>query len=67
MRIVALFCYGWLASQSVFILLMLLQIRRNGILTAVEPNSAILNAEIALTGLVILVAITMFIRERLSF
>ena len=66
MRIVALFCYGWLASQSGFFLWMLWQIKSNGVLTAVEPNTAILNAEIAVTSLVILVAITMFIRERLS-
>jgi hypothetical protein len=66
MKIVALFCYSWLASQSALFLWMLWQIRSNGILTAVEPNAAILNTEIALTSLVILAAITMFIRERLS-
>ena len=66
MRIVALICYGLLASQSGFFLWMLWQIRSKGILTAVEPNTPILNAEIAITGLVLLVAIAMFVRERLS-
>ena len=66
MRTVALICYGWLASQSGFFLWMLWQIRSNGVLTVVEPNAAILNAEIAITGLVTLVAIVMFVRERLS-
>jgi len=66
MRIVALICYGLLASQSGFFLWMLWQIRSKGILIAVEPNTAILNAEIAITGLVLLAAIAMFVRERLS-
>ncbi len=67
MRIVALICYGWLASQSGLFLWMLWQIRRNSILTLVEPNAVILNAEIAIAGLIILVAIAMFVKERLSF
>ena len=65
-RIVALICYGWLASQSGLFFWMLWQIRSNGTLTVVEPNAAILNAEITITGLVILMAVAMFIRERLS-
>lgn len=66
MRIIALICYGLLASWSGFFLWMLWQIRSKGTLTVVEPNAAILNVEIAMAGLVLLVAIAMFARERLS-
>lgn len=66
MKIVALICYGWLASQSVFFLWMLSQIRAKSVLIAIEPKAAILNAELVITGLVLLVAVTMFVKERLS-
>ena len=65
MRIVALLCYGWLASQSGFFLWMLYRIKSSGFLTAVEPNAIVINSEIAITGLVTLVAIVMFVRQRL--
>jgi len=66
MKIAAIICYSLLACQSGFILWLLWQIRSNGSLTVVEPNAVILNTEIIITGFVVLVAMAMFIKERLS-
>lgn len=66
MRTLSLVCYGLLASQSGFLLWMLWKIKTDGVLIAIEPRAAILNAEIAMTGLVLLVALVMFVRQRLT-
>lgn len=66
MRILALICYGWLAGQSGLLLWILWQIKKRGAVVLDEPNSVILNAELAIAGVILLLAIVMFVRERLS-
>jgi hypothetical protein len=66
MRTLALVCYGWLAGQSGLLLWILWQIREHGAVILDEPNSWILTAELVMSGLVLMVAVGMFIRERLS-
>jgi DMSO/TMAO reductase YedYZ heme-binding membrane subunit len=64
MKIMALICYGWLAAQSGVLLWILWQIKRHGKVTIVEPNTTVLVAELAMTGLILLAALAMFVRER---
>jgi hypothetical protein len=66
MRTLALVCYGWLAGQSGLLLWILWQIRKDGGIVLDEPNSAILTAELVISALVLLLAVVMFVRERLS-
>ncbi len=63
-RVLAPICYGWLAAQSGFFLWMLARIKSHGILVAVEPNPAILNAEMVIAAVVMLTATLMFLKER---
>lgn len=66
MRTLALICYGWLAGQSGLLFWILWQIRKHGAVILDEPNSAILIAELVLSAAVLMLAVGMFIRERLS-
>lgn len=59
-------CYGWLAGQSGLLLWILWQIRTHGAIILDEPNSIILTVELFMSGGILLLAVGMFIRERLS-
>lgn len=66
MRTLALLCYGWLVGQSGLLLWIFWQIKTHGSVILDEPNSVILNAELVISGLVLMVGTVMFVRERLS-
>lgn len=66
MRNLALVCYGWLAGQSGLLFWILWQIRKHGAIILDEPNAVILTAELVMSGVVLTLAVGMFIRERLS-
>ena len=66
MRNLALVCYGWLAGQSGLLFWILWQIRKHGAIILDEPNSMILTAELVMSGVVLTLAVGMFIKERLS-
>ncbi len=66
MRTLALVCYGWLAGQSGLLLWILWQIKKHGSIILDEPNQVILTVELVLSAVVLMLAVGMFIRERLS-
>ena len=66
MKNLALLCYGWLAGQSGLFFWLLWQVREHGAVILDEPNPVILTSELVMSGLVLLLAIVMFVRERLS-